>query len=111
MTRDRADIGSKLEEVIARARAALPDMVANPPSGVIVLKPFPEYTEATSPARQLFRASDDGTRPATFSYRTNPSLFPRVIAESLTMQMLLSDGALPFTALSFKIDRWIAARR
>ena len=83
--RDRAEIGAKLEAVLARARAALPKMVMSPPSGVIVLRPFPEYAEATSPAGQLFRPSDDGTRPATFSYRANPSRFSRVTAESLTL--------------------------
>ena len=83
--RDRADIGSKLEVVIARARAALPEMLVTPPSGVIVLKPFPEYAEATSPAGKLTRASDDGTRPATFEYRADPSRFPGVTAESLTL--------------------------
>jgi uncharacterized protein (DUF885 family) len=83
--RDAADIRSTLEQVMARARAALPRMLTNPPSGAITLNPFPAYAEATSPAGQLFRASDDGSRPAMFSYRANPARFSRVIAESLTM--------------------------
>jgi len=83
--RDADDIRSTLEAVIARARVALPLMVTNPPSGAITLKPFQEYAEATSPAGQFSRASDDGSRLPTFSYRANPSRFRRVTAESLTM--------------------------
>jgi uncharacterized protein (DUF885 family) len=83
--RDAADIRSTLEQVMARARAALPRMLMNAPSGEITLNPFPAYAEATSPAGQFFRASDDGSRPAMFSYRANPLRFSRVTAESLTM--------------------------
>jgi len=83
--RDAEDIRSTLEQVMARTRAALPRMLMNPPSGEIRLSSFPAYAEATSPAGQLLKASDDGSRPATFLYRANPSRFSRVTAESLTM--------------------------
>ena len=64
---DRAEIHNKLEAAITtRSRGIAQDGDEFPPSGVIVLKPFPEYTEATSPAGQLFRASDDGTLPKRY---------------------------------------------
>ena len=100
--RDAADIRSTLEAVIARARLALPRMVMSPPSGAITLKPFPEYAEATSPAGQFFRASDDGSRPPTFSYRANPALFRRVTAESLTMHETIPGHYLQSALLAEK---------
>ena len=99
---DRAEIHNKLEAAITRARAALPKMVMSPPSGVIVLKPFPEYTESKSRAGQLFRASDEGTRPAIFSYRENPSRFPRVTAESLTLHETIPGHYLQAAMLTGK---------
>jgi uncharacterized protein (DUF885 family) len=83
--RDAGDIHSTLEAVISRARAALPRMVTKPPSGELILNPFPQYAEASSPAGEFFPASDDGTRPPTFSYRANPTRFRGVTAESLVM--------------------------
>ncbi|MDB6101668.1 MAG: hypothetical protein JWO52_1667 [Gammaproteobacteria bacterium] len=82
---DAEEIRSVIEPVLARARSALTRMVITPPSGDIRVQPVPDYLRDSAPAGQLFPASNDGTRPATFAYRGVPERFHRVVAESLTL--------------------------
>jgi len=83
--RDAEEIRGVIESVLARARSALPRLVITPPSGDITVKPVPDYLRDSAPIGQLFPASNDGSRPATFAYRGVPERFHRVVAESLTM--------------------------
>ena len=98
--RDGEDIRATIERVIARARAALPQMVSAPPSGNILVKAVPEYLLDSAPAGQFFPASSDGGRPPTFSYRDSPAHFHRVAAESLTMHETIPGHYLQWAMLA-----------
>lgn len=98
--RDAEDIRATVERVIAGARAALPKMVSTPPSGDILTKAVPDYLLDSAPAGQFFPASNDGSRPATFSYRGTPANFHRVAAESLTMHETIPGHYLQWAVLA-----------
>jgi len=98
--RDPADIRATIERVIARARAALPKMVITPPSGDMVVKAVPDYLLDSAPAGQFFPASNDGSRPPTFSYRGAPAHFNREVAESLTMHETIPGHYLQWAVLA-----------
>lgn len=98
--RDGEDIRATIETVIARARAALPRMVTSPPSGDIMVKAVPDYLLDSAPAGQFFPASNDGTRPPTFSYRGSPAHFHRIVAESLTMHETIPGHYLQWALLA-----------
>jgi uncharacterized protein (DUF885 family) len=98
--RDGEDIRATIERVIARARAALPQMVSTPPSGDILVKAVPVYLLDSAPAGQFFPASNDGSRPPTFSYRGSPAHFHRVAAESLTMHETIPGHYLQWAILA-----------
>jgi uncharacterized protein (DUF885 family) len=86
--------------VIAGARAALPQMVITPPSGDILIKAVPDYLLDSAPAGQFFPASNDGSRPPTFSYRGSPAHFHRIAAESLTMHETIPGHYLQWAMLA-----------
>jgi uncharacterized protein (DUF885 family) len=98
--RDAEEIQSMIEAALARARSALPRIVMTPPSGDITVKPVPDYLRDSAPIAQLFPASDDGTRPATFAYRGIPERFHRVVAESLTMHETIPGHYLQMAMLA-----------
>jgi uncharacterized protein (DUF885 family) len=98
--RDAEDIRTTIERVIARARAALPQMVISPPSGNISVKGVPEYLLDTAPAGQFFPESHDGARPPTFAYRGIPARFHREVAESLTMHETIPGHYLQWAMLA-----------
>lgn len=98
--RDAEDIRATIERVIARSRAALPKMVVTPPSGDIVVKAVPDYLLDSAPAGQFFPASNDGSRPPTFSYRGAPAHFHREVAESLTMHETIPGHYLQWAVLA-----------
>jgi uncharacterized protein (DUF885 family) len=98
--RDAEEIRSVIEPVLARARSALPRMVITPPSGDITVKPVPDYLRDSAPVGQLFPASNDGIRPATFAYRGVPERFHRVVAESLTMHETIPGHYLQLAMLA-----------
>jgi uncharacterized protein (DUF885 family) len=100
--RDAEEIRSVIEPILARARSALPRMVITPPSGDIVVSPVPDYLRDSAPLGQLFPASNDGTRPATFAYRGVPARFHRVVAESLTMHETIPGHYLQLALLAQK---------
>jgi hypothetical protein len=75
-------------------------MVLTPPSGEITVKPVPDYLRNSAPIGQLFPASNDGTRPATFAYRGLPERFHRVVAESLTMHETIPGHYLQLAMLA-----------
>ncbi len=56
-----------------KANAAAAKMVLTPPVGKVVLQPFPEHAQASSPGGQYLPAADDGSRPATYYYRNVPA--------------------------------------
>lgn len=82
---DADDLRTTLAAVIARARAALPRMVTNPPSGQINVEAVPKYAEASAPIGRFLPGSDDGTRQPAFLYRADLSRFPRASAESVAL--------------------------
>jgi uncharacterized protein (DUF885 family) len=98
--RDGAHIRATIERVIAGARAALPQMVITPPSGDILIKAVPDYLLDSAPAGQFFPASNDGSRPPTFSYRGSPAHFHRIAAESLTMHETIPGHYLQWAMLA-----------
>jgi uncharacterized protein (DUF885 family) len=98
--RDGADMRATIERVIAGARAALPQMVITPPSGDILIKAVPDYLLDSAPAGQFFPASNDGSRPPTFSYRGSPAHFHRIAAESLTMHETIPGHYLQWAMLA-----------
>ncbi len=98
--RDADDIHASLESVIARAKAALPRMLASPPLGDVVVKAVPEYQLDSAPDGRFVPASDDGSRPATFFYLGVPARFHRVAAQSLTMHETIPGHYLQMTMLA-----------
>lgn len=56
-----------------KANAAAAKMVLTPPAGKVVLQPFPEHAQASSPGGQYLAAAEDGSRPATYFYRNVPT--------------------------------------
>jgi uncharacterized protein (DUF885 family) len=97
---DAEEIRGTIERVIARARAALPMMVITPPSGEMAVKAVPDYLLDSAPAGQFFPASNDGSRPPTFSYRGAPAHFHREVAESLTMHETIPGHYLQWAVLA-----------
>lgn len=97
---DAEDIRATVERVIAGARAALPKMVSTPPSGDILIKAVPDYLLDSAPAGQFFPASNDGSRPPTFSYRGTSANFHRVTAESLAIHETIPGHYLQWAVLA-----------
>jgi uncharacterized protein (DUF885 family) len=56
---------------MARVRSALPRWFATVPAGDVALVPFPDYQQPTSASGQYIPAAEDGSRPATYLYRTH----------------------------------------
>jgi uncharacterized protein (DUF885 family) len=56
---------------MSRVRAALPRWFATVPTSDVVLTPFPDYQQPTAPEGQYLAGAEDGSRPATYLYRTH----------------------------------------
>jgi uncharacterized protein (DUF885 family) len=77
------------QRVYERAHAAAGKMVLTPPAGTVVLKPFPDFQQATAPGGQYLPAAEDGSRPATYLYRNVTTDLYRTSLENVILHETL----------------------
>jgi uncharacterized protein (DUF885 family) len=63
------EVQTYTQATVDRAEAAASRMVLSPPKAKVVLKPFPEFQQASAPGGQYIPAADDGSRSATYLFR------------------------------------------
>lgn len=86
---DREGILRQAEDSVARARAALPQIVGRVPKGQVGVEPIPAFQEKTSPAHYL-SAALDGSHPAAYRIRLyEPTHQNRVPGESVAFHETL----------------------
>ena len=77
------------QRVYERAHSAAGRMVLTPPTGKVVLEPFPDFQQATAPGGQYLPAAEDGSRPATYLYRNVTTDLYRTSLENVILHETL----------------------